>query len=229
MSNLTNIAIGLSVVGLLLVRQMQPRPAKETSSIRLALALGVIGIAEIRHAIGGHHLTATTVAWLVLSLLAGAGLGALRAATVSIWQGEDGSAWRQGTILTAALWLVSLATHLVLDAVIDHSTRTAALGTSSILLYLAVTLGVQREIVRWRAAHQRGHSQLAPGPDPRQDRVPAPRRPDPPRPGRGPGLTVLRGPSAAVPGTGPAVSHSAPRTEGTGRHPASARAGQPVR
>ena len=96
MSNLTNIAIGLIVVGLLLVRQMQPRPARETSSIRLALVLGVIGIAEIRHAIGSHHLTATTVAWLVLSLLAGAGLGALRAATVSIWRAKDGSAWRQG-------------------------------------------------------------------------------------------------------------------------------------
>ena len=229
MSNLTNIVIGLSVVGLLLVRQMQPRPAKETSSIRLALALSVIGIAEIRHAIGSHHLTATTVAWLVLSLLAGAGLGALRAATVSIWRAMDGSAWRQGTILTAALWLVSLATHLVLDAVIDHSTRIAALGASSILLYLAVTLGVQREIVRWRAAHQREHGQLAPGPDPGQDRVPAPRRPDPPRPGRGPGLTVLPGPSAAVPGTGPAVGHSAQRAEGTGRPPAPARAGQPVR
>ena len=39
MSDLANIAIGLIVVGLLLVRQLQPRPAKETSSIRLALIL----------------------------------------------------------------------------------------------------------------------------------------------------------------------------------------------
>jgi hypothetical protein len=69
----------------------------------------------------------------------------------------DGWAWRQGTVLTAALWIVSLATHLVLDAVIDHSTTITALGTSSILVYLAVTLGVQREIVRWRA------SRLVPG------------------------------------------------------------------
>ena len=30
MSNLTNIGIGLIVVGLLLVRQLQPRPVKET-------------------------------------------------------------------------------------------------------------------------------------------------------------------------------------------------------
>ena len=37
MSNLANIAIGLIVVGLLLVRQLQPRPAKETSAVRLLI------------------------------------------------------------------------------------------------------------------------------------------------------------------------------------------------
>ena len=152
MSNLTNIAIGLIVVGLLLVRQMQPGPAKETSALRTVLILGVIGIAEMNGAIGSRHLTAVTVAWLALSLLAAAGLGAIRAATVRIWRAGDGSAWRQGITLTAALWLASLALHLVLDAVIDRSAGTAALGTSSILLYLAVTLGVQRAIVRRRAA-----------------------------------------------------------------------------
>lgn len=152
MSNLTNIAIGLIVAGFLLVRQMQPRPAKETSALRTVLILAVIGIAEMKGAIGSRHLTAVTVAWLALSLLAAAGLGAIRAATVRIWRAGDGSAWRQGTTLTAALWLASMALHLVLDAVIDRSAGIAALETSSILLYLAVTLGVQRAIVRRRAA-----------------------------------------------------------------------------
>ena len=94
---------------------------------------------------------------MAVSLMAGAGLGAIRAATVRIWRAQDGSAWRQGTMLTAALWLVSLATHLALDGIIDHFSRISALGTSTILVYLAVTLGVQREIVRRRAAP------LAPG------------------------------------------------------------------
>ena len=152
MSNLANIAIGLIVVGLLLVRQLQPRPARETSSIRLVLILGAAGIFEISKAVGHHHLTAAAVAWLAVSLLAGAVMGAIRAATVRIWRAQDGSAWRQGTMLTAALWLISLATHLALDTNIDHASRIAALGTSSILLYLAVTLGVQREIVRRRTA-----------------------------------------------------------------------------
>ena len=41
---------------------------------------------------------------------------------------------------------------------------------------------------RRRAVHQRPHGQLAPGPDPGQDRLPPPRRPDPPGPDHGPGL-----------------------------------------
>jgi len=152
MSNLANIAIGLIVVGLLLVRQLQPRPARETSSVRLVLILGAAGIFEISKAVGHHHLTAAAVAWLAVSLMAGAVMGAIRAATVRVWRAQDGAAWRQGTMLTAALWLISLGAHLALDTVIDHASRIAALGTSSVLLYLAMTLGIQREIVRRRAA-----------------------------------------------------------------------------
>ena len=43
MSNLTNIVIGLIVVELLLVRQLQARPAKETTPIRIVLILGLSG------------------------------------------------------------------------------------------------------------------------------------------------------------------------------------------
>jgi hypothetical protein len=152
MSNLANIAIGLIVVGLLLVRQLRPRPAREASSARLVLILAAAGIFEISRAVGHHRLTAVAVTWLAVSLMAGAVTGAIRAATVRVWREPDGSAWRQATVLTAALWLVSLGAHLAVDTVIDHASRIAALGTSSILLYLAVTLGVQREIVRRRAA-----------------------------------------------------------------------------
>ena len=95
MSNLGNIAIGLIVAGLLLVRQLQPRPARETSSIRLVLILGAAGIAEISKTIGTHHLTTAAVAWLAVSLMAGAGIGAIRTAAVRIWRAQDGSAWRQ--------------------------------------------------------------------------------------------------------------------------------------
>ena len=55
-------------------------------------------------------------------------------------------------MLTAGLWIVSLAAHFGIDALIDHSTTAKGLGSADILLYLAVSLGVQREIIRLRAA-----------------------------------------------------------------------------
>ena len=52
-------------------------------------------------------------------------------------------------------------------------------------------LGPDQRGDRRRAAHQRPHRRLAPGPDPGQDRLP-PRRPDPPGPHRTPGLARPR-------------------------------------
>ena len=51
--------------------------------------------------------------------------------------------------------------------------------------------GAHRRADRGSALHQRAHGQLAPGPHPRQDRVPAPRRPHPPGPQYRPGLTPV--------------------------------------
>jgi hypothetical protein len=39
-----------------------------------------------------------------------------------------------------------------MESLIDHSSGIAGFGSAGLLLYLAVTLGVQREIVRWRAS-----------------------------------------------------------------------------
>ena len=50
------------------------------------------------------------------------------------------------------------------------------------------------------AVHQRPHGQLPPGPDPGQDRLPPPRRPDPPGPDRGPGLARRACPGLPTPG-----------------------------
>ena len=52
--------------------------------------------------------------------------------------------------------------------------------------------GPHQRADRRRAVHQRPHGRLAPGPDPGQDRLPPPRRPDPPGPQRTPGLARPR-------------------------------------
>ena len=53
--------------------------------------------------------------------------------------------------MTTVLWIVSLGAHFTMENGIDASTKIVGFGASSLLLYLAVTYGVRREIVRWRA------------------------------------------------------------------------------
>jgi hypothetical protein len=151
-ADVVNIIIGIAVVGLLIYRQWVTRPVRERSAARLVLILGVIGVVEMVEASKGHHLGPATVGWIVVGLVIGAALGAARATTTRVWRDANGTAWRRGSVLTAALWIVSLAAHFGIDALIDHSTTAKGLGSADILLYLAVSLGVQREVIRLRAA-----------------------------------------------------------------------------
>ena len=153
MSNnaLIDIVIGAAVVGLLVARQMRARPVREGSATRISVILGVIGLIELSDAAKGHYVGTGPVAWIVASLVVGGALGTARAFSTKIWRVQDGSAMSQGTVLTAVLWVVSLGAHLAMEVGIDDSTKIAGLGASSLLLYLAVTLGVQREVLRRRA------------------------------------------------------------------------------
>jgi hypothetical protein len=151
-SAIASIVIAVSVVALLIVRQLIARRVREPTAARVVLTLGVVGVIQMVQAAKGHHVGATTVAAIAVGLVIGAGLGAARAMTLRIWRDESGVAWRQGSWLTAILWVLSLAAHFGIDALIDHSTTAKGLGTADILLYLAVSLGVQRELTRVRAA-----------------------------------------------------------------------------
>jgi hypothetical protein len=152
-SAVTSIVIAVAVVGLLIVRQLRVRPVREHSSARLVLILAVIGVVQMVQAAKGHHVGAATGVAIATGLLIGAALGAARAMTVRCWRDQDGVAWRQGTWFTAVLWIASLAIHFGIDDWIDRSTTATGLGAADILIYLAVSLGVQREITRLRAAH----------------------------------------------------------------------------
>jgi uncharacterized membrane protein len=156
-SAITDIVIGVVVVGLLVARQTQTRPVRENSAARIVLILAVIGIIELVNATKGRTVGAPTVAWIVGSLIIGGVLGAVRALSVKIWRTPDGPALRKGTVATVVLWVVSLGAHLAMEVGIDDSTKIAGLGASTLFLYLALTLGAQLEVVRWRAAR------LAPG------------------------------------------------------------------
>ena len=152
---MTNILIGVLVLVWLLARQLQTRPVKEDSTLVFIGVLVVVGIAQTVAAMQkahAHSLPTAAIAILLVGLALGAGLGAVRATTVKLWRDQTGVALRKGTGVTAVLWLVSIGLHFGLDALLDHTTTINDLGTATILIYLAVTLGVQREVVRARAA-----------------------------------------------------------------------------
>ncbi len=64
---------------------------------------------------------------------------------------QGGQAWSQGSLITAALWAVALGAHLGYDYLIGQHKDIGDIASVTILLYLAVSLAVQRLIVASRA------------------------------------------------------------------------------
>jgi hypothetical protein len=76
---------------------------------------------------------------------------------VRVWV-DGGQAWRQGSWLTALLWIISLGVHLGYDYLVDGKGSQAGLGSASLLLYLGVTFTIQRLILQARAQRIAGGS-----------------------------------------------------------------------
>ena len=152
----TNLVLGIAVLGLLIYRQLMPRRVS-ASSLRIMLVLAVIGVVELVGFLHKHHGGTTLDAALGGSLVLALVFGVLRAMTTRIWQ-QDGAAWSQGNWLTALLWVLALGAHLGYDALLDHHHGTAGLGEATLVLYLAISLGAQRLIVM-----QRARGPLSPG------------------------------------------------------------------
>ena len=144
-----DIILGLAVLALLIYRQLAARPVN-SSALRLIAILVIIGIFQTYRFLSQNHAHPLTFAAIGGSLVLAAIFGALRAGTVRVWL-QDGQAWSQGNWLTATLWIASLVAHLGYDVLLVHGPGARGLGTATIVLYLAVTLGFQRVLVLRRA------------------------------------------------------------------------------
>lgn len=144
-----SLVIGLAVLGWLLWRQLQVRELRRDKGYGAALVMVGVGLVEVVRYAGEHRLGATGDALLATSIVVAAAFGAVRATTVHLWF-EDGRLLRQGTAITAVLWLAAIAIHLAGDQVIaPHD--AARIGGVSLLLYLGVSLAVQRATLGERA------------------------------------------------------------------------------
>jgi hypothetical protein len=160
-ANLANLIIGIAVLALVLSRQLVTRRLSE--SYRLSVILAVIGIVEFVNFLNGHPRDDGGIAAAVVgSLVLAAGFGAARALTVRVWR-ENGQLLRRGTWLTALLWIASLAAHLGYDYLVaGHVTgkNGGNVGNATIILYLVVTLTVQRFILLNRVTRQEAAGQI---------------------------------------------------------------------
>ena len=151
-----NLLIGVAVLVLILFRQLQVRPVR--GNMRLPLILAIIGVIQLTQFLQHTHHTATVYAALAGSLVLAGIAGAIRAMTVRVWI-DGGQALRQGTWITAALWIASLAAHLGYDYIVDGKGPQAGLGTASLTLYFAVTYAIQRLILQAKAQRIAGTPQ----------------------------------------------------------------------
>ena len=145
-----DVILGVAVLALLIYRQLSARQVN-ASALRLIAVLVIIGLFQTYQFLSKGHDHPRTWAALAGSLVLAAVFGALRAGTVRIWL-QDGQAWSKGNWLTATLWILSLVAHLVYDVLIVPGQGARGLGTATIVLYLAITLGFQRVLVLRRAS-----------------------------------------------------------------------------
>jgi hypothetical protein len=144
-----DILLGLAVLALLIYRQLRSQPVN-ASALRLTAILLIVGLFQTFQFLSKYHAHPLTYAAIGGSLVLAGIFGALRASTVRLWL-QDGEAWSKGNWLTAALWVASLAAHLGYDVLVWRGHGARGLGTATIVLYLAITLGFQRLLVLQRA------------------------------------------------------------------------------
>lgn len=146
--SLTNIVLVLFILYRVIKRQLAVRVLRY--KIDFYALLMIIGIASIVEAVQKHQVKITLMQAMIFSigsLLSAVVFGLLRAYTYRIWVNDQHLVVRKGNVYTLVFWVVGIGTHLLVDLVWKGSAVT-------LLLYLGVTLFVQRGALWLRARHQ---------------------------------------------------------------------------
>jgi uncharacterized membrane protein YhaH (DUF805 family) len=151
-----DLVIGVAVLALLLSRQLTTRPLRE--SYRVSLILAILGVIQFINFLDGHpHGNDGGIAAAVIgSLVLAAVFGAARVPTIRVWR-DSGRLLRKGSWLTAVLWVLAVAAHLGYDYLVAghiSGKNGGNVGDATILLYLVVTLTVQRFLLLRRVARE---------------------------------------------------------------------------
>jgi hypothetical protein len=137
----------LAVAALVVFRQFQARTVRPGPLVAIPLALVGLGCQSLltQPPSGGR-----TISFLAANIVISVALGAWRGRTERIWRTADGATWRQGTAVTMALWIVSIAARVVTIPV-GHAFGAHAVAGSEIELMLGLSLAAQHLVIANRA------------------------------------------------------------------------------
>ncbi|WP_269856598.1 CcdC protein domain-containing protein [Streptomyces sp. RPT161] len=148
MSGLTDVAVIIAVVVLVLARQL--RPQKVADSARWWILPVVLVVLSVRNGgvVDNRHV-ALSVGLLAAEIVVGLGMGAVWAYTTRLWREADGSVWARGAKATTAAWTGGVLLRIGLAAV--GAVLGVHQGSGATMLALAATLLVRTGLVMWRA------------------------------------------------------------------------------
>jgi hypothetical protein len=153
-SALLNAVLILALVGFVLYRQTIARPVVARRLWLLPAVLSVIGIAAISHVDNG-NLSVTAVEYLAVDLAASIALGGVRGCFVRVFE-RDGVMWRQGGLVTLALWIVTIGIRIVI-AILAGAAGLGNVMDAALELSLGVSLLAQNGVVALRGSRMGLH------------------------------------------------------------------------
>ncbi|WP_415856398.1 hypothetical protein [Sinomonas sp. G460-2] len=148
-----NIVLAVAVLAWAIFRQFQTRPVGALRA-RTFVILGAIGVWQLAQIADSHGFTPVEAVTLALSIGLAAGFGWLRGRTAAVWI-QDGVAYRRGGWAAVGLWIAGLGVHIGVEffgSTLEGLRGPSPVANASIMLYIAVTLGIQALVVSRRAA-----------------------------------------------------------------------------
>jgi hypothetical protein len=143
------IVLAVAGLGYVLWSRTRGQPLKAKRLLVLPAVLTVIGVSDLTGS-SAPHLTPKALAFLVVTVAISAVFGAARGATIKLYP-RHGELWQRYRPNTVALWIVLVATKLVLTVIAGAAGASAGGGTKTLLLSLGVSLLAEAAIVALRA------------------------------------------------------------------------------
>jgi len=147
-SVLMTSAIVLAVLVLVVYRQLTPHAMRD-NPLKLPMILGAIGAYESYGYLSAHPTVPVgDVAGVLVGLTLATLIAYPRAQSVSIYRAPDGTWMSRGNIRTLGWWVVAVIAHgaaaIGIPALCgEHVHGLSGLESSTMMIYLALSLGVQ--------------------------------------------------------------------------------------